>query len=116
MNMLNELQRKRAGRAIGIVCGEGGHLPFLPGLFDAIVFARVLYLIADCIQCCEKPPPCCGPVVTSFMNGATVMLQSRGFRRAKNSGRSFKRPESTRRSTLALARRPMSIHISSTWG
>lgn len=47
MNMLNELQRKRGGRALGIVCGEGGHLPFLPGLFDAIVFARVLYLIAD---------------------------------------------------------------------
>jgi len=45
--MLSELRRKAPEREIQTVVGEGAQLPFAAGRFDAVVLARVLYLMAD---------------------------------------------------------------------
>jgi len=45
--MLNELGRKAPEREIQPVVGEGARLPFTAGHFDAVILARVLYLMAD---------------------------------------------------------------------
>lgn len=45
--MLNELRRKAPEREIQAVVGEAARLPFTAGHFDAVILARVLYLMAD---------------------------------------------------------------------
>jgi ubiquinone/menaquinone biosynthesis C-methylase UbiE len=45
--MLDELCRKARDREILAVVGEGARLPFLAGHFDAVILARVLYVMAD---------------------------------------------------------------------
>ena len=45
--MLEVLRGKSAAPLLRIVAAEGGHLPFQRGSFDAVVFARTLYLMAD---------------------------------------------------------------------
>lgn len=56
-----------------------------------------------------------GLVVSSFMNGATVMSDSPWVQARENSGPSLKKPGSTNRSTLVRAPREMLIHISTIW-
>lgn len=56
-----------------------------------------------------------GLVVSSFMNGATVMSDSPWAQARENSGPSLKKPGSTNRSTLVRAPREMLIHISTIW-
>jgi SAM-dependent methyltransferase len=46
-SMLNQLRQKAPGSQIRIVAGEGARLPFGRGHFDAVILARVLYLMAD---------------------------------------------------------------------
>jgi SAM-dependent methyltransferase len=45
--MLDELAKKSSGAAIPLVIGDGAQLPFVPGRFDAVVIARLLYLVPD---------------------------------------------------------------------
>ena len=45
--MLSELRRKSPEGEIQAVVGEGARLPFAADRFDAVVLARVLYLMAD---------------------------------------------------------------------
>jgi len=45
--MLNEIRAKAPDCQIQIVAGEGARLPFAPCHFDAVILARVLYLMAD---------------------------------------------------------------------
>ena len=45
--MLGELRSKAPEQAIRLVAGEGARLPFADGRFDAVVLARILYLMAD---------------------------------------------------------------------
>jgi ubiquinone/menaquinone biosynthesis C-methylase UbiE len=45
--MLSELRRKAVGQAVLVVAGEGARLPFPRGFFDAVVVARVLYVMSD---------------------------------------------------------------------
>jgi SAM-dependent methyltransferase len=45
--MLNKLRRKAPESQIHVVVGEGARLPFVEGHFDAVILARVLYLMAD---------------------------------------------------------------------
>ena len=45
--MLNELRGKTTDSQIQIVAGEGARLPFAACLFDGVILARVLYLMAD---------------------------------------------------------------------
>ena len=45
--MLECLRRKAAGLNVAAVVGEGAHLPFPDASFDAVVLARVLYLMTD---------------------------------------------------------------------
>lgn len=45
--MLDVLRNKSAETVLRIVAGEGAYLPFQRGTFDAVVFARTLYLMAD---------------------------------------------------------------------
>jgi ubiquinone/menaquinone biosynthesis C-methylase UbiE len=45
--MLKELRGKAPDSQIQIVAGEGAQLPFAAGYFDAVILARVLYLMAD---------------------------------------------------------------------
>jgi SAM-dependent methyltransferase len=45
--MLNELRHKAPQNRIHVVAGEGARLPFAKGHFDAVILARVLYLMAD---------------------------------------------------------------------
>ncbi|MBY0495698.1 MAG: methyltransferase domain-containing protein [Cyanobacteria bacterium] len=47
VKMLGELQRKVAGQPVRVVAGEGARLPFPRSFFDAVVLARVLYVMAD---------------------------------------------------------------------
>jgi SAM-dependent methyltransferase len=47
LSMLNELRRKASESQIHIVAGEGARLPFAEGHFDAVILARVLYLMVD---------------------------------------------------------------------
>lgn len=47
VKMLAELRRKAAGQPVRIVAGEGARLPFPRSFFDAVVVARVLYVMAD---------------------------------------------------------------------
>jgi ubiquinone/menaquinone biosynthesis C-methylase UbiE len=47
VKMLGELRRKGAGQAVRVVAGEGARLPFPRGCFDAVVVARVLYVMVD---------------------------------------------------------------------
>ena len=47
VKMVGELQRKVVGQPVRVVAGEGEHLPFRRSVFDAVVLARVLYLMAD---------------------------------------------------------------------
>jgi SAM-dependent methyltransferase len=47
MAMLTELRRKAATRRIWAVCGDGERLPCAASRFDAVVIARLLYLISD---------------------------------------------------------------------
>jgi SAM-dependent methyltransferase len=46
-SMLNQLRQKAPESQIRIVAGEGARLPLGGGHFDAVILARVLYLIAD---------------------------------------------------------------------
>jgi SAM-dependent methyltransferase len=45
--MLNELRRKAPGDEVQVVAGEGARLPFAKDHFDAVIFARTLYLMSD---------------------------------------------------------------------
>ncbi len=45
--MLNELRRKAPESQIQTVVGEGAQLPFTRDHFDAVILARILYLMAD---------------------------------------------------------------------
>jgi ubiquinone/menaquinone biosynthesis C-methylase UbiE len=45
--MLHELQRKASETPVHLVVGTGERLPFANECFDAVIVARVLYLIAD---------------------------------------------------------------------
>lgn len=45
--MLHELRRKVDHGPVRLVGGEGARLPFVNGAFDAVVIARLLYLVAD---------------------------------------------------------------------
>lgn len=45
--MLNELLRKAPDSQVYTVAGEAGRLPFPKETFDAVVLARILYLMAD---------------------------------------------------------------------
>ena len=45
--MLNELRCKAPDNKIQAVAGEGARLPFAKAYFDAVILARVLYLMAD---------------------------------------------------------------------
>jgi SAM-dependent methyltransferase len=45
--MLNELRRKAPDRRIQTVVGEAERVPFLDETFDAVILARVLYLMND---------------------------------------------------------------------
>jgi SAM-dependent methyltransferase len=45
--MLSALRSKSANTSIPIVAAEGAHLPFRPESFDVVIFARILYVIAD---------------------------------------------------------------------
>lgn len=45
--MLGELRRKAPDSQIHAVAGEGTRLPFIASHFDAVILARVLYLMAD---------------------------------------------------------------------
>jgi SAM-dependent methyltransferase len=45
--MVQRLRTKVGALPIRLVAGEGARLPFLPGQFDVVVIARVLYLTAD---------------------------------------------------------------------
>ncbi|HUK37046.1 MAG TPA: class I SAM-dependent methyltransferase [Vicinamibacterales bacterium] len=45
--MLDELAKKSAPVSIPRVIGEGAHLPFASAQFDAVVIARLLYLVPD---------------------------------------------------------------------
>lgn len=45
--MLNELRRKAPDDQIQAVAGEGARLPFANAQFDAVILARVLYLMPD---------------------------------------------------------------------
>jgi SAM-dependent methyltransferase len=47
LQMLKELRSKAPDRQIQVVAGEGAQLPFAAGYFDAVILARVLYLMAD---------------------------------------------------------------------
>lgn len=47
VKMLGELQRKAAGQPVRVVAAEGARLPFPRSFFDAVVLARVLYVMAD---------------------------------------------------------------------
>lgn len=62
--MLNELLRKAPDSRVQAVVGEGGWLPFPAGHFNAVILARVLYLMSDwqtvLFQACDtlKPGGC----------------------------------------------------------
>jgi SAM-dependent methyltransferase len=45
--MLDQLNNKASTRHVRSVAGEGARLPFAGNVFDAVVLARVLYLMAD---------------------------------------------------------------------
>jgi len=45
--MLDSLRGKGADQKIGVVVGEGARLPFAAARFDAVVLARILYLMTD---------------------------------------------------------------------
>jgi SAM-dependent methyltransferase len=45
--MVGELRRKAAGQSVRVMAGEGARLPFPRRVFDAVVLARVLYVMAD---------------------------------------------------------------------
>jgi ubiquinone/menaquinone biosynthesis C-methylase UbiE len=47
LSMLNELRQKAPDTEIHAVAGEAERLPFRDGTFDAVILARVLYLMAD---------------------------------------------------------------------
>jgi SAM-dependent methyltransferase len=46
-SMLQALQRKAGALPVRVVTGEGARLPFAASRFDAVVLARVLYLMTD---------------------------------------------------------------------
>jgi SAM-dependent methyltransferase len=45
--MLNELRVKARERPVQLVAGEGARLPFARSRFDALILARILYLVPD---------------------------------------------------------------------
>jgi SAM-dependent methyltransferase len=45
--MLNELRVKARERPVQLVAAEGARLPFARGRFDAVILARILYLMPD---------------------------------------------------------------------
>lgn len=45
--MLNELRRKAPASQVQVVAGEGARLPFDTWHFDAVILARLLYLMSD---------------------------------------------------------------------
>jgi SAM-dependent methyltransferase len=45
--MLNELRVKARERPVQLVAGEGARLPFARNRFDAVILARILYLMSD---------------------------------------------------------------------
>jgi SAM-dependent methyltransferase len=45
--MLNELRAKARGCPVQLLAGEGARLPFARGRFDAVIAARILYLMPD---------------------------------------------------------------------
>ena len=45
--MLETLRGKMAGARIGVVAAQGAWLPFPEACFDAVVLARIMYVIAD---------------------------------------------------------------------
>jgi SAM-dependent methyltransferase len=45
--MLNELRVKAHERRVRLVAGEGARLPFASSRFEAVILARILYLMAD---------------------------------------------------------------------
>jgi SAM-dependent methyltransferase len=47
LQMLKEVRTKAPGSRVRLVVGEGGRLPFTEGQFDAVILARVLYLMPD---------------------------------------------------------------------
>ncbi len=47
LQMLKELRVKAPGCSVRLVAGEGGRLPFAARQFDAVILARVLYLMPD---------------------------------------------------------------------
>ena len=47
MSMLKELRTKAMARQVWIVGGDGERLPCATSRFDAVILARVLYLISD---------------------------------------------------------------------
>jgi SAM-dependent methyltransferase len=47
LGMLNELRVKARERPVQLVAGEGARLPFAKCCFDAVILARVLYLMPD---------------------------------------------------------------------
>ncbi len=52
--MLSALRSKSANTSIPIVAAEGAHLPFQPESFDAVIFARILYVMADWKACLRE--------------------------------------------------------------
>ena len=47
LRMLDEVRLKAHHCRVQLVAGEGGRLPFGTSLFDAVILARILYLMAD---------------------------------------------------------------------
>ena len=47
LRMLNELRVKARERPVQLVAGEGARLPFARSRFDAVILARILYLMPD---------------------------------------------------------------------
>ena len=47
LSMLGELRSKAPEQRIRLVAGEGARLPFAHSRFDAVVLARILYLMSD---------------------------------------------------------------------
>ncbi len=110
--MLSALRSKSANTSIPIVAAEGAHLPFRPESFDVVIFARILYVIADwkaSLREAFHTIKAGGLLFHEWGNGGAAA--KRGFRSGKKPGACSRMPAWTTRSILAPVRRATSMLI-----
>jgi ubiquinone/menaquinone biosynthesis C-methylase UbiE len=92
LSMLNELRRKAAEGRVEAVVGEGARLPFAGERFDAVILARVVYLMSDWQAVLRQSYDVLKTGGACFMSGATVTPTKNGCKYAKRLERCSRTP------------------------